>query len=546
MKNTETEVTGNIIDIPNRNIFPGKVIIRDGKIFDIVRDDSLSVSTFIMPGFIDAHVHIESSMLIPARFAQIAVKQGTVSVVSDPHEIANVLGAEGINWMISNGREAPLKFYFGASSCVPATEFETSGAKITSSQVADLLKKEDVYGLGEMMNFPGVINGDPEVKAKITASKNNDKPIDGHAPGLSGEDLITYANAGISSDHESATREEALEKLKLGIKLIIREGSAAKNFDRLVALLDEYPDDIMFCTDDSHPKELENGHINSLVKRAIERGLDFYNVLKVATINPVRHYNLNVGLLQKGDAADFVVLDNIENFNVLETYIDGRTVYSSGKVHFDIKPPEIINNFVTDYIGIEQLKVVDKQKQIRVIEAFNNELFTKQTIYSPLKDQNNEIISDTANDILKLVVVNRYRKVPPQVAFIKGFGFKEGAIASSVAHDSHNIIAVGVTDTDIVNAVNGVIQNSGGIIAVNGTEMTSLPLELAGLMSTKDGATVSGLYKNVNTAAKKLGTELSAPFMTLSFMGLLVIPELKLSDKGLFDVSAFKFTDLFV
>lgn len=533
---------GNIVDIPNKRIFKGEVTIEQGRIASVVEKQH-NVNHYILPGFIDAHIHIESSMLVPSEFARLAVKHGTVATVSDPHEIANVLGIEGVEFMIQNGKEVPFKFNFGAPSCVPATSFESAGAVIDSQDIKKLLKNPDIKYLTEMMNYPGVLFDDAEVLKKIDWAKHYGKPVDGHAPGLRGDDLAKYINAGISTDHECFTFEEGLEKLQRGMKVLIREGSAAKNFEALIDLLPEHFENIMFCSDDKHPDDLLLGHINTLCARAVAKGMDVFKVLQAACINPVTHYNLNIGLLNEGDAADCIVVADLVDFKVLQTYIEGTPVFSNGQSHIQQVPVEILNNFKTEKKVVLDFKFESSTKKIRVIEALEGQLVTNELIEDALIENGN-IVSNIDKDILKMTVVNRYQNQKPAIAFIKNFGLKEGAMASSVGHDSHNIIAVGVSDEAICKAVNLIIENKGGICAISNSKDKVLPLPVAGIMSDKEGETVGKQYAELDAMAKKLGSMLHAPYMTLSFMALLVIPSLKLSDKGLFDGTTFQFTPL--
>ncbi len=535
-------ISGNIVDVLNNEIYAGTIEVKDGKIHQIIRIEE-KFDNYILPGFVDAHIHIESSMLVPSEFARTAVLHGMVAVVADPHEIANVLGVAGVDFMINNGNQVPFKFYFGAPACVPATSFETSGANIGSAEIKELLKRDEIKYLGEVMDFPGVISGEKEIIAKIDAAKFYNKPIDGHAPGLFGENIEKYVNAGITTDHECYTKEEAVEKIKLGMKILIREGSAAKDFDALSSLIEEYPDYCMFSSDDRHPNDLVEGHINLLVKKSLALGYDTMKVLKCACLNPINHYKLDVGLLQKGDKADFIEIDNFEDLNVLKTVIDGLLVARENWSLIPKIKTEIINNFNTLSKKVEDFKVSYTGKNINVIEAIDGLLVTKRLSVEP-KVENNIIVSDVERDILKIVVINRYKNAPPAVGFIKSFGFKKGAIASSVAHDSHNIIAVGVSDEEITKAINLIIKNKGGLSVIHdGVEMI-LPLPVAGLMTDKDVFEVAQEYENIEAETKKMGSTLTDPFMTLSFMGLLVIPDLKLSDRGLFDVNEFKFIKL--
>ena len=535
-------VKGNIVDILNKRIFKGEVVTENGHI-SAIREVNHSEENFILPGFVDAHIHIESSMLVPSEFAKIAVVHGTVATVSDPHEIANVLGLKGVDFMIENGKKVPLKFNFGAPSCVPATSFESAGAIIDADDIKLMMENPDIKYLAEMMNYPGVLFDDEEVLKKIQHSKNNNKPIDGHAPGLRGDDVTKYIAAGISTDHECFTFDEALEKLQKGMKVLIREGSAAKNFEALIALLPEYFENMMFCSDDKHPDDLLLGHINQLCERAVAKGIDVFKVLQAACVNPVKHYNLEVGLLQKGDAADFIVVDNLKNFNVLETYINGELVAKNGKSFVKSVPFEILNNFNTDKKKVADFRFESSANKIRVIEALDGELVTNQIEAASLIVDGN-LVSNTATDVLKMTVVNRYKNEAPAIAFIKNFGIKEGAIASSVGHDSHNIIAIGVSDEAICKAVNLIIENSGGVCAVNNLEEKIVSLPVAGIMSNLSAEEIGKAYAALDAMAKKMGSKLRAPYMSLSFMALLVIPSLKLSDKGLFDGTSFKFTSL--
>ncbi|MCL7754005.1 adenine deaminase [Polaribacter sp. Z022] len=535
-------VQGNIVDIQNKRIFKGEVVIENNNILEI-REVNHNKENYILPGFVDAHIHIESSMLVPSEFAKIAVKHGTVATVSDPHEIANVLGVKGVDFMIENGKKVPLKFNFGAPSCVPATSFESAGAIINADDIKIMLENPDIKYLAEMMNYPGVLFDDAEVLAKIQHAKNNSKPIDGHAPGLRGDDVTKYISAGISTDHECFTYDEALEKLQKGMKVIIREGSAAKNFEALISLLPEYFDNMMFCSDDKHPDDLLLGHINQLCERAVAKGIDVFKVLQAACINPVKHYNLDVGLLQKGDFADFVVIDNLENFNVLETYINGEIVAKNGESFVKHVDFEVLNNFDTDKKKVDDFRFESSSEKIRVIEALDGELVTNQIEANSLIIDGN-LVSNTATDVLKMTVVNRYQNDEPAIAFIKNFGLKEGAIASSVGHDSHNIIAVGVSDEAICKAVNLIIENRGGVCAVTESKEKIVSLPVAGIMSDKPAEEIGKAYAELDKMAKQMGSKLRAPYMSLSFMALLVIPSLKLSDKGLFDGNSFQFTSL--
>ena len=552
------KIQGNIVDIKAKNIFYGEVEVVEGKIASIkpltTKDSKLLTPNFILPGFIDSHVHIESSMLVPSEFAKLAVVHGTVGSISDPHEIANVCGMDGVEFMIANGKTVPFKFHFGAPSCVPATVFETAGAALLSEDVDALLQNDDIFYLSEMMNFPGVLHGDEEVYKKIAAAKKYGKSVDGHAPGLRGDEAKKYIDAGISTDHECFTADEALDKLKYGMKILIREGSAAKNFDALIDLMHENFGMMMFCSDDKHPDSLAAGHINLLCQRAVAKGIDVFKVLQAASINPVEHYNMNIGLLREGDAADFIVVEDLVNFKVLQTYIDGALVAEKGKSMVISHSSELLNNFDCAEKIIEDFtfSISEFGETVYAIEALDGQLITNKIICNPIV-KNGFFESDTATDILKIVVVNRYKNAPVAKSFIKNFGLKNGAIASSVAHDSHNIVAVGVDDESLMKAVNLVIRERGGVSAASpqplskgeGTGMFKsmvLPLPVAGLMSNDDGYKVAAAYTAIDKMVKEeMGSTLTAPFMTLSFMALLVIPHVKLSDLGLFDGDDFKF-----
>ena len=535
-------VKGKLVDYWKQKIYPAEIIIDDGRIVSIkeVAEDISVTGNFILPGFIDSHIHIESSMLIPSEFARLAVVHGTIATVSDPHEIANVCGMEGVLFMIENGKKVPFKFYFGAPSCVPATIFETAGAELNVDDVRKLLEMDDIYYLSEMMNFPGVLHKDPIVMGKINAAKEAGKPVDGHAPGLRGDTAKQYIDAGISTDHECFTSDEASDKLKSGMKIIIREGSAAKNFEALIDLLNDHSSMIMFCSDDKHPDSLVDGHIDRLCARAVKKGIDIFKIIRAACVNPVVHYKLKSGMLRENDPADFIIVEDLEDFKVKETYIDGKLVARDGKSFIEKVSSTPINNFSCIEKSQDDFRIMSGDGEVNVIEALDGQLITNKLSYA-INSKDGYYESDLENDILKIVVVNRYSKAPVSVGFIKNFNLKKGAIASSVAHDSHNIVAVGVDDASICKAVNLVIRERGGVSCVIGNEEKILGLPVGGLMSDKDGYEVAAAYTEIDAMAKKAGSTLSAPFMTLSFMALLVIPHLKLSDKGLFDGDEFKF-----
>jgi adenine deaminase len=522
------------------------VTIADGRIAAIEPTQD-TVTSYLLPGFIDAHVHIESSMLVPTEFARAAVIHGTVATVSDPHEIGNVLGVAGVHYMLDNAAQSPLKFYFGAPSCVPATTFETAGAAISVREVEELLDDDRIRYLSEMMNFPGVLGDDADCLAKIAAAHRRGKRVDGHAPGLRGEQAARYIAAGITTDHECFTKQEALDKIAAGCKIAIREGSAARNFDALYELLGEHPSMTMLCSDDKHPDELAAGHINVLVRRAVQRGVNVFDVLRAACINPIEHYGLDIGQLRVGDPADFIEVDSLVEFNVRRTWINGEVVARKGETLIPRTRPPVTNRFVATHVQPDELAVAaPASRRLQAIEALDGQLITNRLAIDPLVEEG-QAVSDPTRDILKIVVVNRYRPAPPAVGFIKNFGLKRGAMASSVAHDSHNVIAVGVSDDDLSAAINAVMDAGGGLAAVSheAGDRWVLPLPVAGLMATGTCAEVGAAYGELDQAVKRWGSPLRAPFMTLSFMALLVIPNLKLSDLGLFDGAEFRFTPLF-
>ena len=530
-------ISGKIVDLINDRIYPGTLVIEDGIIADVIREEH-EFNNYLLPGLVDAHIHIESSMLVPTEFARLAVTHGTVAVVSDPHEIANVLGIQGIRFMVENGKKVPFKFFYGAPPCVPATGFETAGARLSAGQIEELFERDGLHFLSEVMDYPGVISGAPEVMAKLRIAQKYHKPIDGHAPGLSGQSLNKYIRAGITTDHETFQYKEGLQKIKAGLKILIREGTAAKNFNQLHALIPQYSPQCMFCCDDKHPDDLLQGHINDLVKRALMKGYDKLQVLKCATLNPVKHYGLDVGLLQKGDPADLIVVDGFERFKILATYINGVLVAEDGRPLIPKVKTDVINNFKAQYKNANDFKVMHSADRIDVIEVVDGELVTNRLSVTP-KVEGGYLVSDPERDLLKITVINRYREAPPAVGLIKNFGLKKGAIASSVAHDSHNIIAIGASDEELARAVNLIIKNQGGLAVVGDGREDILPLPMAGLMSIEDSYQVAEDYRRIAARARELGSRLKDPFMTMSFMTLLVIPELKISDRGLFDGKNF-------
>ncbi len=534
--------TGKIVDIFNEDIFNAEILVEDG-IITSINKVTAEEGSFILPGLVDSHIHIESSMLTPQNFGRIALSHGTIAVVSDPHEIANVLGLEGIKYMIENAKGSGMRFFFGAPSCVPATGFETSGAEITAEEIESLFLNQNAHFLSELMNYPGVINEDKEVLKKIKIAKKFKKKIDGHAPGLSGDDLQKYIDAGIDTDHECSSLEEAIEKIRRGMIVQIREGSAAKNFEALWPLIDKYPHKVFLCSDDLHPDDLLVGHMNRLMSKAIDKGVNFFNLLRCVTLNPITHYKLDLGLLRIGDRADFIRVDDLVSFKVSETYIAGEKVFDRKIGLESVRKQNIVNKFITGRITGESLLVPPISNKVKVISVVDGELITKSFITR--LEGITDLASDITRDILKLVVLNRYSNDAPAVAFIHNFNLKKGAIASSIAHDSHNIIATGVKNEEIAECVNWIVENRGGIAVHNGSEVYGIPLPIAGIISDQSAEIVAQKYQEVNALAEVMGCKLKAPFMTLSFMALLVIPELKLSNKGLFDGRKFCFTSLY-
>ncbi len=542
------KIEGNIVDVFREVIFPGVIWVEGGTVVKIEENDR-SYQQFICPGLVDAHVHIESTMLTPAQFSRLVVPRGTIAVVTDPHEIANVLGIEGVEYMIESASHVPLKCFFGAPSCVPATAFESSGAVLGSQEVEHLLDKPEVFFLSEMMNFPGVIHGDKEVLKKIEAARKRGLPVDGHAPGLMGEELKIYAGAGITTDHECFSLAEALEKIECGMKIQIREGSAARNFEALIPLFDSHAESLMLCTDDIHPDELlKQGHIDRLIRKGLQHGIDLFKLLRAASVTPVLHYSLPVGLLREGDPADFIVVSDLKNFQIEKTFIGGQKVFDRDQgLLFESGDEKIINRLVKRMVSPEELEITmpTGNNKVRGIQCFDGDLVTDAFWFEPTLTKAGKVTTDVENDILKIVVVDRYRHRPPAIGFIRGFELKRGALATSVAHDSHNVVAVGTSDQEIANAINLIMEGGGGMVAVDDQNSQMLPLPVAGLMSHRSGEEVAQNYARVEKMAHNMGARLAAPFMTLSFMSLLVIPKLKIGDQGLFDVTTFSFASLF-
>jgi adenine deaminase len=534
-------LAGRIVDLHRRRIFPGIVEWAGGRIRRIAEDARVVEKWCIAPGFVDAHIHIESSLLPPAEFARHAIVHGTVATVSDPHEIANVLGARGVDYMVRDGRRTPFKFNFGAPSCVPATDFESSGARLDAKAVARLLARPEIKYLSEVMNYPGVLARDKSLLAMIAAARRHGKPVDGHAPGLRGAAARRYAAAGIATDHECFTLAEARDKLAAGMKILIREGSAARNFAALAPLLRSAPAQVMFCCDDLHPDLLQVRHLDEHVRRALRAGADRFDVLRCASVHPVEHYRLDVGLLRPGDPADFIVFEGWENLRVRRTYLDGELVARDGRSLLPHRPSRAPNRFRARPRVPAEFRVPAGAGQLNVIGAVNGQLITRHRRERP-SDAGGVCTADPRRDLLKIAVVNRYaRRAPVSVGFVRGFGLRSGAIASSVAHDSHNIVAVGADDVSLCRAINLVIRHRGGLSVVGRGREEVLPLPIAGLMSDRDGREVARRYLALDRLAKRLGSGLDAPFMTLSFMALLVIPDLKLSDRGLFSAARWGF-----
>lgn len=538
-------VSGNLVDIFEKKVFPATVWVKEGYIAAIESCAETDCDSYLLPGFIDAHVHIESSLLVPTELARLATVRGTVAAVSDPHEIANVLGLAGIRFLLANAAQTPFKIAFGAPSCVPATEFETAGARLTAADIRQLFEQDGLSYLSEMMDFPGVLSGQPTILEKIQIARQFGYPVDGHAPGLRGEEAIRYASAGITTDHECCTLEEAQDKLGAGLKILIREGSAAKNYEALHPLLASHPEHCMFCSDDKHPDDLVRGHIDELVRRSLALGYELMDVLRVACLNPIRHYHLPVGLLRPGDPADFIIADNLRDFNIQRTYCQGILAAEDGKPRLPSVAVEPLNCFAAKEKTAADFSLAAQGLTVRAIAVHDGQLFTGEK-HLPAPINQGAIVADPSRDLLKLAAVNRYKDVAPTVALVQNFGLQRGAIASSVAHDSHNILAVGTTDEELCQAVNAVIRHQGGLAVVQGNSVELLPLPVAGLMSDRDGYQVARDYARLDALTKQLGSRLSAPFMTLSFLALLVIPDLKLSDRGLFDAQNFQFVSLFV
>lgn len=543
-------VEGNVVDVEGRRVFRGKVNVEGNKIVSIVAGEPAAITDkgpFILPGFIDSHVHIDDSLLAPYEFARGSVRGGTIAAVCDPHEIANVMGMQGIEYMVKQSKQSPYKFFYGAPACVPPSDFEMAGAELGPKELKELLASPDIHHMAEFMDFYGVIHDNPKTMEKIRITKEAGKPIDGHAPLLTGAELDKYIAAGISTDHECSIIEEAREKVKKGMKVIVREGSAAPDLRGIHQIIDEAPDMVMLCTDEWHPNDmLYKGHVDYIVRTAIELGCDVFNVLRAASINPVKHYKIPVGGLKEGDLADFIVVDSLKEMNVLQTYIEGTLVYDNKNVLIPPMTPAIVNNFqITDPVTPDDLAIFADSKVINVIEVFDKKLFTRKIVSNVTVSAVNNAIANPTEDILKLVAVNRYQKEKPVCGFVKGFGLQSGALAYSICHDSHNIVCVGVTDEDMAKAINIVIKNKGGGAISNGGKTTCLPLPIGGLMSDRELEEVGEKYEELQEVARQMGCKLANPFGTLSFIGVTSIPEIRITVRGIFDVDANKLIGVF-
>jgi adenine deaminase len=548
MEGNAGEITANLVDVAARTVHYARVVWQQGAITTIgVLGPERPEIPYLTPGLVDAHVHIESSMLTPAEFGRQAVRHGTVATVSDPHEIANVLGIDGVRWMLESATASPCQLFFGAPSCVPATPFETAGASLELADIEALFAEPQVVALSEMMNFPGVLAADAGVMAKLELASAQGYPVDGHAPGLQGEAARRYAAAGITTDHECYTIDEARDKIAAGMMVQIREGSAARNFAVLHPLITECPAQVMLCSDDKHPDDLLAGHINVLAARAVALGHDRFDVLRCASLNPIHHYRLPVGTLQLGERMDAVLFADLQEFQPLATYVGGAKVAADGVCLVGSRREHAVNRFSARPVSAEQLRVSGEGiDQVRVIEARDGALVTNELQMTPRR-VGQTIEADPSRDILQLMVLNRYQPdAKPALAFVKGFGLARGALASTVAHDSHNIIAVGCSRQEIARTVNFLVESGGGIALCDGEVEKILPLPVAGLMSLEPAEMVAQAYAELSRAAQLLGSPLRAPYMTLSFMALLVIPALKLSDQGLFDGERFTFVPLAV
>lgn len=544
-----------LINTFSGDIYKTDIAIYNGKIVGFGNYNAVKTvdvkGMYVSPGFIDGHVHIESSMVKIPEFAKVVLPCGTTSVIIDPHEIANVLGIEGIKYMLSSSLNSMLGVYVMLPSCVPSTELETSGATLSSHDLSLLLNDERVLGIAEVMNYPGVINKDREVLNKIAIAGN--KAIDGHAPFLSGKPLYAYVASGIRSDHECSNLDEALEKLRAGMYIMIREGTAAKNLKSLIKLVnDSNYRKCVFVTDDRHLEDIHNeGHINYLVKKAIEYGVDPVKAIQMATINTAEYFGLkNLGALLPGYNADFIVFDNFKKMNIKMVYKDGMLVAKDGKILDGVikdYKEKLRGTINVKWIEHEDFALKAETKKARVINVIPNEIITKMTV-EEVKIDGGYVSSDTDRDILKIAVIERHM-ASGRIAkgLVRGFKLKKGAIASSVSHDSHNIVVIGTHDGDMYQAAVGVVKMQGGICAaLNGQILEALPLPVAGLMSDRSADFVRTKLRRLIEVSRYLGSDLPDPFMAMSFLTLPPIPEIKITDRGIIDANKFKVVNLFV
>ena len=541
-----TTYTGHIVDIREKRIFAGEIVVEKGRIAEIRPIESVAEDApYYLPGLVDAHIHIESSLMLPVQFARVAVRHGVTAAICDPHEITNVLGVEGIDFMVNNARNSRFGFYFGLPSCVPSSHLETAGARIDAAQTRELIKRDDLWFLAEMMNFPGVLADDAGTWQKLAAAKEAHKPIDGHAPGVLGENLRKYIGAGVTTDHECSSIEEAREKIAAGMKVLVREGSAARNFEALYPIIGEHPAMTMLCSDDKHPDDLIQGHIDALVRRGMAHGLSVWDLLQAAALNPVEHYRIPAGMMREGDPATFIAVDNLHDFNVVRTVIKGHEVYNAEQGLIDseltlpYEHPAAPNNFKAQPITEDDIRCEITEDRAKIIKAFDGELFTATEIATAEG-------LHTDPSIQKIMVYNRYGNGRPQVAFIRGFDIRRGAIGATIAHDSHNIVVIGSNDRDMVCIANALIEIKGGIGVCDGEAVDLLPLPIAGLMADAPAEEIAEKWQRLSDKTRALGCPFRAPFISMAFMALPVIPELKLTDKGLVDVLKFDFTELLI
>jgi adenine deaminase len=545
-----------IVDVFSGEVKAGAVAIAGGRIAGI--GDYAARTTidlggrYIAPGFIDSHVHIESAMTCVGEFARAVAVRGTTAVVADPHEIANVLGAAGVRHMLASAEHQPVRILFTLPSCVPATEMETAGARLTAADLEPFFAEPAVVGLGEMMNYPGVLAGDPEVLNKIAAARRHGKPVDGHAPGLAGKGLAAYVAAGIGSDHECTTAAEALEKLAAGMQIMIRQGTGARNLEALLPVVSERnARRLMWCTDDRHPHDLlTEGHIDSMVAAAVRAGLELVTAVRMATLNPAERFGLShLGAIAPGRQADLVVFSDPGCQRIEEVYVGGRPVAQDGRMVAGVPAPATVPVPPSMSLGSQALdfSVPAGGRQVRVIDLIPDQILTRHSL-EPAPVEAGRLVSDPRRDLLKIAVVERHTGSGRiGLGMVRGFGLRQGALASSVAHDSHNILVVGVTDAEMRAAVAEVAAMGGGIAAaVGGRTAAKLPLPVAGLMSLEPMQAVSDAMDRLVQTAREFGSPLKEPFMALSFLALPVIPELKITDRGLVDVLQFQHVGLFV